>query len=128
MNNQYSVLVVDDETNLCVILKRILEKAGYLVNVAANGEKAIALAEKEKPHVVLLDLMMPGMNGREVCQIIKKNSPETKVIYFTAKVESDLKKLKELRNEADTFLSKPATSARILASVSSVLGNNECSD
>ncbi len=122
MNNQYSILVVDDETNMCSILRRILEKEGYTVNVAANGENAIVIAEKEKPHVVLLDLMMPGMNGREVCQVIRRISPETKIIYFTAKVESDIKKLKELKNEADTFLSKPATSNKILASVNSVLG------
>jgi two-component system, OmpR family, alkaline phosphatase synthesis response regulator PhoP len=122
VQQQFSVLVVDDEQNMCLVLRRILEKAGYGVKVASDGKKAISIIKDNKLDVILLDLMMPGMNGREVCQIVRKLSPETKIIYFTAKVESDIQKLKELRSEADTFIAKPATSKRILSSISSVLG------
>ena len=121
MTSQNTILVVDDEQNMCMILRRILEKAGYGVQVASDGKKAIDIVEKSKPDVILLDLMMPGMNGREVCQVVREISPETKIIYFSAKVESDVEKLKELRSEADTFIAKPATSKKILSSVSAVL-------
>lgn len=123
MKNEYSILVVDDEIHMCDVLKRILEKAGYCVEVAPDGEKALILTREKKPDVILLDLMMPGMNGREVCQAVRQLSPDTKVIYLTAKVESDINKLKEIRHEADTFIAKPATSKKILTSIESVLHN-----
>ncbi|MBN2238723.1 MAG: response regulator [Dehalococcoidales bacterium] len=123
MTTENTILVVDDEQNMCMILRRILEKAEYKVMVASDGEKAIEIVNESKPDVILLDLMMPGMNGREVCQIVRKISPDTKIIYFSAKVESDLDKLKELRSEADIFISKPATSKKILSSVSNLLAN-----
>jgi len=108
-----------------MILRRILEKDGFLVDIASDGEKAIKIVEKSLPDVVILDLMMPGMNGREVCREIRKISPATKVIYFSAKVESDLQKLKELKSEADTFITKPATSKKILSCVNAMLNITE---
>ncbi|NLE08256.1 MAG: response regulator [Dehalococcoidales bacterium] len=108
-----------------MILRRILEKEGYLVNVASDGEKALSIVEKNNPDVVILDLMMPGMNGREVCHAIREMAPATKVIYFSAKVESDVQKLKELKGEADMFLTKPATSKKILSSVNSLLNQKD---
>ncbi|UCC17881.1 MAG: response regulator [Dehalococcoidales bacterium] len=121
MKNEHSILVVDDEIHMCEVLKRLLKKAGYYVFTASDGKKALNITRERKPDVILLDLMMPGMNGREVCQIVRKMSPDTKVIYLTAKVESDLVKLKEIRNEADTFIAKPATSNKILSSIENVL-------
>lgn len=121
MNKDRTILVVDDEMNMCLVLRRILEKAGYKVIIAVDGLKALDIVRESRPDVILLDLMMPGMNGREVCRIARDLSPETRIIYFTARIESDLKKLKELRSEADTFISKPASSRTILAGVNSVL-------
>lgn len=102
-------------------MKRILENAGYLVWTANNGTEALKIAGNVKPDVVVIDLMMPGMSGREVCQKVRVTSPSSRVIYFTAKVESDIQKLKELQREADTLIAKPASSKTILTSVSSVL-------
>ena len=121
MKNHSTILVVDDEITMCLVLKRVLKKAGYGVGVAVDGTEALNYIRDKKPDAVLLDLMMPGMNGREICQRIRIISPSTRIIYFTAKVELDLQKLKELRREADTLISKPATSKAILSGVSSVL-------
>ena len=115
------VMVVDDEPSMCDILQRILTKDGYKVITASDGKRALKLAKEKKPDVILLDLMLPGMNGREVCRRIRELSTKTQIIYFTAKIEQDPTKLKELRSEADAFIAKPATSKRILSTVSRVL-------
>ena len=119
------VLVVDDEPHLCVALSRILEKGGYRVTTTTNGREALELIKEKRPDVVLLDLMMPGLDGREVCRRIRQSGIEVRVIYFTAKAEaSDPARLKELRKEADDLLIKPATSRQIISKVSSVLHGN----
>lgn len=122
VTNSAKVLVVDDELHLCNVLRRILEKEGYQVITVANGETALQLTEEEKPDVILLDLLMPGIDGREVCRRVHQFSTVTQIIYFTAKVmPSDPLKLKELRREADAFITKPATSQQILSKVNGVL-------
>ena len=121
VTNNYQVLVVDDEVNMCNILRRILDKEGYQVQTVPNGNAALRVLEKNQPDLILLDLMMPGIDGREVCSIARQLSSKTKIIYFTAKVESDPKKLKELREEADAFIPKPANSKQILASIKKVM-------
>ncbi len=122
VTNGTKVLVVDDELHLCNVLRRILEKEGYKVITAPDGEAALQFTEEEKPDVILLDLMMPGIDGREVCRRVRQFSTATQIIYFTAKVmPTDPLKLKELRREADAFITKPATSKQILSKVSGVL-------
>ncbi len=115
------VLIVDDELHMCSVLSRILKKEQYRVITVLDGKAALHLAKEKEPDLILLDLMMPGIDGREVCRRVRELSPKTQVIYFTAKVESDTRALKELRNEADAFITKPATSKQILSRVSSVL-------
>ncbi len=115
------VLIVDDELHMCNVLRRILKKEGYMVITAPDDKTALQLTRESKPDVILLDLMMPGIDGREVCQRVREFSTKTQVIYFTAKVEPDPLKLKELRSEADAFIVKPATSKQILSSVNRVL-------
>jgi DNA-binding response OmpR family regulator len=116
------VLVVDDEPHLCNALRRILEKGGYQVTTTTDGQTALELVQEKPPDVVLLDLMMPGLDGREVCRRIRESGTQTRIVYFTAKADaSDPVKLKELREEADGFLVKPATSRQILAKVASML-------
>ena len=122
-NNRHEILVVDDELHMCNILRRILESEGYQVIIASNGKKALQLTREKEPDLILLDLMMPGINGREVCRIVREFSPDTRIIYFTARVEADSQALKELRDEADAFITKPATSKQILSRISSVLNN-----
>ena len=124
--NRKMVLVVDDEPAMCHILERLLKAEGYGVLTARNGEKALELFEKHRPDLVLLDLMMPGMNGREVCRHIKSAVPETSVVYVSAKaLPTDPEDLKEFKGEADAFITKPATSKQILSKVSSVLATRK---
>ncbi len=116
------VLVVDDERHLCNGLRRVLEKEGYEVSTAQDGLTALGLVDERPPDVILLDLMMPGLDGREVCRRVREVAPAIQVIYFTAKAEPiDAAVFRQLRTEADAFISKPATSRQILSKVSSVL-------
>ena len=119
--NNPLVLVVDDEPRMCDVLRRILKQVGYKVITAPDGETALRLIPEKNPDVLLLDLLMPGIDGREVCRRVRELSTKTQIIYFTAKVEPDPAKLKELRSEADAFIAKPATSKQILSRVSRVL-------
>ena len=112
------ILIVDDEPHLRNGLRRILEKEGYEVTTAPDGETALKLARDKKPDVVLLDIMMPGMDGREVCQRIREIDSEVQVVYITARAEpNDPVQLKQLRSEAAAFITKPATSKRIISTV-----------
>ena len=116
------VMVVDDEPHLCNILRRVLELEGYRAITAPDGEAALRLAEENKPDVILLDLVMPGINGREVCRRVREFSAETRIIYFTAKADpTDPVQFRELHREADGFIAKPATSKQILAKLNDVL-------
>ncbi len=116
------VLVVDDEPHMCHVLRRILEKEGYRVVTAPDGESALSLVKERKPDVMLLDLMMPGIDGREVCRRVRELSVATQIVYFTARLDSlGPLKLTGLRSEADAFITKPATTKQILSKVNSVL-------
>lgn len=116
------VLVVDDEPHICDVLYRILQMEGYQVITARDGNTALAIIENKKPDVVLLDVIMPGIDGREVCRKARELSAATQIIYLTAKVAPrDSPELKELQAEANAFLSKPATMKQVLSAVSSVL-------
>jgi DNA-binding response OmpR family regulator len=89
---------------------------------APDGEMALALATGKKPDIVLLDIIMPGMDGREVCRRLREIAAEAQIIYLTAKVESTGPlQSKHLRGEADAFIAKPATSKRILSKIESLL-------
>jgi len=121
--NNTLVMVVDDEPTMCRILDRILTGEGYNVVTAGNGKTALKLFEQQAPDVVLLDLMLPGMNGREIRKIIRETYPATRIIYLSAKaVPTTPAELKEFSSEADAFLAKPATSRQILSAVKKVLG------
>ncbi len=115
------VLIVDDELHMCNVLRRILEKEGYRVITVLDGEAALQLTKEKEPDLILLDIMMPGIDGREVCRRVREFSPKTQIIYLTAKAELDPLALKELRSEADGYITKPATSRQILSRVSKVL-------
>ena len=122
MNRKDSLLlVVDDEIHLCNILQRILIMHGYRVQIVTEGKAALEFVEKKSPDLIILDLMMPGVDGREVCSVVRQISPKTRIVYFPAKVEPDLARLKELRSEADAFIPKPATAKQLLTGIEKVL-------
>jgi len=83
MQEKEKVLVVDDEAMICSLLNEFLTLEGYQVAIACSGEEALSYAEREKPHIVLLDIRMPGMNGLDVLARIKKANKDTKIIIMT---------------------------------------------
>lgn len=116
------VLVVDDEPYLCDVVRRILEKEGYEVATVPDGQRALDFIERQEPDVILLDIMMPGLDGREVCRRVRARSPKTQVIYFTARAEPvGLLPTRQLRREADALIIKPASSRLIVSKLERVL-------
>lgn len=82
-----TVLVVDHELDLHEVLRARLEKEGFTLYDAYEGETALRLAEQVKPDVVMIDVRMPGMDGFEVCQRVRQIHPRAKIIIYTAKVD-----------------------------------------
>jgi DNA-binding response OmpR family regulator len=109
---------VDDNTDNVEILRAFLESRGYVVAQAEDGRSALAKLEQVKPALVLLDVMMPGMDGWEVCRIIK-NHPElgdTRVVMVTAKGAFE-DKFEGLRSGADDYVVKPVDFQDLLKKV-----------
>jgi DNA-binding response OmpR family regulator len=100
-----SILVVDDEKRILSLLKAYLEQQGFQVATATNGQEAIYTARHEKPDLIILDIMMPGMDGYEFMRQHRKER-ETPIILLTAKVEEDDKVL-GLELGADDYVTKP---------------------
>lgn len=112
------VMVIDDEPHLRHALKAALQSAGYAVLDAADGETAVALARSRRPDVALVDLVMPGMNGREVCGRIREVSAGTAVVYLTGKADAfEASGASELRAEAEGLVTKPATKLQVLQAI-----------
>lgn len=113
------VLVVEDEPDTVFLLKHILRSAGYNVLGAMNGHEAIRKVADVKPHLVLLDLMMPGMNGWETFGYLRKVS-DVPVMIISA-VASKEEVVKALRMGVDDYLTKPFLNAEVLARVEAIL-------
>ena len=116
------VLVVEDEQSLREPLVYLLEKEGYEVLDAADGNEAIELFRSTNPDIVLLDLMMPGMSGNEVCRVIRQAS-NVPVIMLTAK-DSEIDKVVGLEIGADDYVTKPYSTRELLARMKAVLRRN----
>ncbi|MFB1050681.1 response regulator YycF [Paraliobacillus sp. JSM ZJ581] len=109
------ILVVDDEKPIADILKFNLEKEGYEVICAYDGDEAIRLTDQEKPDLLLLDIMLPNRDGNEVCREIRKehNMP---IIMLTAK-DSEIDKVLGLELGADDYVTKPFSNREVIARV-----------
>ena len=116
------VLVVEDEQSLREPLVYLLEKEGYEVLDAADGNAAIEIFKSTNPDIVLLDLMMPGMSGNEVCRVIRQTS-NVPVIMLTAK-DSEIDKVVGLEIGADDYVTKPYSTRELLARMKAVLRRN----
>ena len=116
------ILVVDDEENILELIKFNLENNGYKVITSQNGSEALKIAKMEQPQLVLLDLMLPGMDGYDVCKEIRKdhNISNTPIIMITAKGE-ELDKILGLELGADDYLTKPFSIRELIARVKAVL-------
>ena len=114
-----SVLVVEDDRNIAELLQMYLEKEGYAVTVAADGGKGLEKFRSIQPDLVLLDVMMPVMDGWAVCKTIRSEST-TPVIMLTAKGELD-DKIAGLKSGADDYITKPFEMKEVLARIEAVL-------
>jgi len=106
MENHRSILLVDDEEDIREVVGMSLADIGYTVHTAENGEKALALFRSLIPPIVLTDIKMPGLDGIELLQQIKRENPETEVVMITGHGDMDLA-IKSLKYEATDFITKP---------------------
>ena len=117
---QETVLVVEDDPTLRLGLKTALRSEGYRVLDAATGTSGLETALAEQPDLVLLDVMLPGMNGFEVCQELRQRNPELPIVMLTAKGEEE-DKVRGLRLGADDYVVKPFGLLELLARVDAAL-------
>ncbi|MEG0614389.1 MAG: response regulator transcription factor [Oscillospiraceae bacterium] len=113
-----NVLVVDDDNNICELLRLYLEKEGYGVIISHDGEEALVKFNALKPDVILLDIMLPGLDGWQVCREIRKKS-NVPVIMITAKGET-FDKVLGLELGADDYVVKPFDTKEIIARIKAV--------
>ena len=113
------ILVADDDKNICELLKLYLEKENYEAIVANNGEEALRLFELENPDLILLDVMMPKLDGWQVCREVRKHS-ECPIIMITAKGDT-FDKVLGLELGADDYVVKPFEPKEIIARIKAVM-------
>ncbi len=116
------IVVIDDEEHILELLKYNLEKEGYRVTVCETGEEGLKLIEKEKPDLLVLDLMLPGMDGLDICKKIRKMdlTANIPIIMLTAKGE-EIDKVVGLETGADDYLTKPFGVRELIARVRALL-------
>jgi len=120
--NGYKILLVDDEKDILEFLSYNLRKEGYTVFTSNDGSEAIALAKKEQPHLVILDVMMPGMDGMEVCDVLR-NTPETSnslIAFLTARGE-DYSQVAGFDAGADDYITKPIKPKVLVSRIGALL-------
>ena len=117
------VLIVDDEPNIVAALEYLLQRSGYEVRAAANGDEALRQVEVFGPDLVLLDVMMPQRSGYEVCQRIREREDwrPIKIIILSAKGR-EAEVSKGLSLGADLYITKPFSNAELVARIGDLLG------
>ena len=113
------ILIVDDDINICELLRLYIEREDYSVVIANDGEQAVELFNQEQPDLVLLDIMLPKMDGWQVCKEIRKNSNRP-IIMLTAKGEL-FDKILGLELGADDYIIKPFEAKEVIARIHAVL-------
>ena len=117
------VLIADDEQNIVISLEFLLRREGFEVFVASDGEEALGKLRAEKPDLVLLDVMMPKMNGFDVCQAIRADPDlaDMRVLMLTAKGR-EAEVSKGLGLGADAYMTKPFSTKELVVQVRTLLG------
>lgn len=117
------ILIADDERNIVTALEFLLQRNGYEVYIARNGEDALKLIEAHRPELVLLDVMMPVKSGYEVCQRMRERADlrHIKIIMLTAKGR-DVEMSKGLAIGADLYITKPFSTQELVAKINGLLG------
>ncbi|MCA9924816.1 MAG: response regulator transcription factor [Anaerolineales bacterium] len=113
------ILVIDDEPKIVKLARDYLERSGYRVLTAADGQSALAMARQEKPGMIVLDLNLPGMDGLDVCRTLRRES-DVPIIMLTARVE-ETDRLIGLELGADDYITKPFSPRELVARVRAVL-------
>ncbi len=116
------ILIVDDEPDILEFLQYNLRKEGYQVVTAPNGLQAIQVAEREKPHLILLDIMMPEMDGVEACRLLRsrKEFDETPIAFLTARDE-DFTQISALDVGGDDYITKPIRPRVLVSRINALL-------
>jgi len=116
------ILIVDDEPNVVMPIQFLMEQQGYRVMIAERGEDALDLIYQYEPDLVLLDILLPGIDGYEVCEIIRLNPNyrNVKIIFLTAKGR-EVEIAKGLALGADAYITKPYSNAELVAAVKELL-------
>ena len=118
------ILIVDDEENIVISLEFLIEQAGYELRVAKNGEEALAQVASFAPDLILLDVMMPKINGFEVCRRVREmpGGQYLKIIMLTAKGR-EVEITKGLAMGADAYITKPFSTKELMAQVQQMLND-----
>ena len=116
------ILIVDDEPGIVVPVQFLMEQQGYTVMIAERGEDALDLIYQYKPDLVILDIMLPGIDGYEVCEIVRLNPHyrDIKIIFLTAKGR-EVEIAKGLALGADAYITKPFSNDELVAKVKGLL-------
>ena len=118
----YKVLIADDEPNIVVSLEYLMKREGHAVSVARDGREALAAIRRDRPDLVLLDVMMPAMSGFDVCQAVRADPAlaDVRILMLTAKGrDTDLAKGTALG--ADAYMTKPVSTQELAARVRELL-------
>ncbi len=121
------ILLVDDEPTIIDVLRFNLAREGYEVLTAADGRSALALARSRRPDLIVLDLMLPDLDGLEVCRILRQEKMATPILMLTAK-DSELDKVLGLELGADDYMTKPCGLRELLARIKALLRRAEMRD
>jgi two-component system alkaline phosphatase synthesis response regulator PhoP len=118
---QFKILVVDDEKDILEILKYNMENEGYQIETSLHGKNALEIADVFVPDVVLLDIMMPGMDGVETCRLMRQNSKlvDTHIIFLTARAE-EYSEVAAFEVGADDYITKPIKPRALLSRIKSL--------
>lgn len=118
------ILVVDDEPKVARLARDYLEKNGFRVITAADGQSALTIARREKPDLIILDLMLPQIDGREVCRILRRES-NVPIIMLTA-LSEEIDQVTGLEIGADDYITKPFSVRALVARVRALLRRTRC--
>jgi two-component system response regulator BaeR len=118
------ILVVEDEVKIARIVKDYLENSGYQVTIVSHGNGVLSQIQKSMPDLIILDIMLPGKDGMEICREIRKTS-NVPIIMLTAKVE-EIDRLIGLELGADDYICKPFSPREVVARVKAVLRRTRC--
>jgi two-component system alkaline phosphatase synthesis response regulator PhoP len=128
-NNEYKILLVDDEPDILEFLSYNLKKEGYNVFTANNGKEAVTVAKKENPHLIILDVMMPDMDGIETCREIREISglKDVMIAFLTARSE-DYSQIAGFDVGADDYINKPIKPRVLISRIKALLRRGGSSD